>query len=214
MNPPQKGYRPDIDGLRAISVLSVLAYHYRAPFPYFPLPGGFAGVDVFFVISGFLITGILTTDIAAGRFSIVGFYDRRIRRILPALLVMLAATLLTGKFLLMPGDYQALANSTAAAAFGVANIFFLNHTGYFDQAADLMPQLHTWSLAVEEQFTLSGRRCCSSSPAAASGTTSVPQSQASRSSVSARASCGSTMIQKLRSIPPSPAPGSSRSALC
>lgn len=145
-------YRPDIDGLRAVAVLSVLAYHYSAPFPWPLLPGGFTGVDVFFVISGFLITSKLRDDIAAGEFSILGFYDRRIRRILPALIVMLAVTLFAGKFLLMPGDYKALATSTATAAFGASNFFFLANTGYFDQSADLMPLLHTWSLAVEEQF--------------------------------------------------------------
>jgi peptidoglycan/LPS O-acetylase OafA/YrhL len=146
-------YRPDIDGLRAIAVLSVLAYHYGAPLPdWLRLPGGFTGVDVFFVISGFLITSKLSDDIRGGTFSVLAFYDRRIRRILPALIVMLAITLFASKFLLMPGDYKALADSTATAAFGVSNFFFLANTGYFDQAADLMPLLHTWSLAVEEQF--------------------------------------------------------------
>jgi peptidoglycan/LPS O-acetylase OafA/YrhL len=151
----QTAYRPDIDGLRAFAVLSVLAYHYGGPLPvpgWLQLPGGFTGVDVFFVISGFLITSKLRDDIAAGEFSILGFYDRRIRRILPALLVMLAVTLFAGKFLLMPGDYKTLAASAAAAAFGVSNLFFLAHTGYFDQSANLLPLLHTWSLAVEEQF--------------------------------------------------------------
>jgi peptidoglycan/LPS O-acetylase OafA/YrhL len=147
-------YRPDIDGLRAIAVLSVLAYHYRAPFPKFPLIGGFTGVDVFFVISGFLITQILASEIKNGTFSIFGFYDRRIRRIAPALLVMLGTTLFAGKFLLMPGDYKTLAASAASAAFGTSNFYFLLNTGYFDQVADLMPLLHTWSLAVEEQFYL------------------------------------------------------------
>lgn len=143
------GYRPDIDGLRAVAVLSVLAFHYGAP-----IRGGFTGVDVFFVISGFLITQVLATEIAAGTFSVVAFYDRRMRRILPALLTMLATVLLAGRLLLSPGDYASLAKSTAAAAFGVSNFFFHGHTGYFDQAADLMPLLHTWSLAVEEQFYL------------------------------------------------------------
>jgi peptidoglycan/LPS O-acetylase OafA/YrhL len=141
------GYRAEIDGLRAIAVLSVLAFHYGAP-----LPGGFTGVDVFFVISGFLITQILAGEIAAGTFSVLGFYDRRMRRILPALLAMLATVLLAGRFLLMPGDYASLGKSTAAAAFGVSNFYFLNNTGYFDRAADFQPLLHTWSLAVEEQF--------------------------------------------------------------
>jgi peptidoglycan/LPS O-acetylase OafA/YrhL len=145
---PQR-YRPDIDGLRAVAVMSVLAFHYGAP-----LPGGFTGVDVFFVISGFLITSKLNDDIKAGEFSILGFYDRRIRRILPALLVMLGATLLAGYILLMPEEYTSLAASTAMAAFGISNFYFLTNTGYFDQAADLLPLLHTWSLAVEEQFYL------------------------------------------------------------
>jgi peptidoglycan/LPS O-acetylase OafA/YrhL len=153
-NPTAIAYRSDIDGLRAISVLSVVAYHYRAPFPYFPLPGGFTGVDVFFVITGFLMTRILASEIDRGAFSLFAFYDRRVRRIMPALLVMLGTTLLAGRFLLMPGDYQVLAASTATAAFGASNFYFLEHTGYFDQIADLMPLLHTWSLAVEEQFYL------------------------------------------------------------
>src|ERR1700759_1419565 len=102
--PAKVGYRAGIDGLRAVAVLSVLAFHYGAP-----LPGGFTGVDVFFVISGFLITQILAGEIAAGTFSVLGFYDRRMRRILPALLTMLVAVLLAGRFLLMPGDYASLA---------------------------------------------------------------------------------------------------------
>lgn len=142
-------YRPDIDGLRAVAVLSVVAYHYGMP-----MPGGFTGVDVFFVISGFLITSQLFQEISGGTFSVLGFYHRRIRRILPALVVMLAVVVIAGKFLLMPGDYKALGASAAAAAFGASNFFFLTNTGYFDQAADLMPLLHTWSLAVEEQFYL------------------------------------------------------------
>ena len=141
------GYRADIDGLRAIAVLSVLAFHFGAP-----IRGGFTGVDIFFVISGFLITQVLAAEISSGTFSVLGFYDRRMRRILPALLTMLAVVLLAGRLLLSPGDYVALARSAAAAGFGVSNFFFFGHTGYFDQAADLMPLLHTWSLAVEEQF--------------------------------------------------------------
>jgi peptidoglycan/LPS O-acetylase OafA/YrhL len=143
------GYRAEIDGLRAVAVLSVVAFHYGAP-----LRGGFTGVDVFFVISGFLITQIIAGEIAAGTFSVIGFYDRRMRRILPALLTMLACVLLAGKFLLMPGDYASLASSSAAAAFGASNFYFLAHTGYFDQVAELLPLLHSWSLAVEEQFYL------------------------------------------------------------
>jgi peptidoglycan/LPS O-acetylase OafA/YrhL len=141
-------YRPDIDGLRAIAVTGVVLYHYGATW----LPGGFTGVDIFFVISGFLITRALITDIESGSFSLLGFYDRRLRRILPALLVMLATTLGAGWYLLMPGDYADLGQSAAMAAFGFGNFFFFGNTGYFDQAADLQPLLHTWSLGVEEQF--------------------------------------------------------------
>jgi peptidoglycan/LPS O-acetylase OafA/YrhL len=147
-------YRSDIDGLRAIAVLSVMTFHYGAPFPWPLLPGGFTGVDVFFVISGFVITLKLSGEIALDQFSILNFYDRRVKRILPALLVMLCVTLLAGRFFLMPGDYQSLATSAAAATFGVSNFFFLFYTGYFDQSAELQPLLHTWSLAVEEQFYL------------------------------------------------------------
>ncbi|MCS3894588.1 peptidoglycan/LPS O-acetylase OafA/YrhL [Bradyrhizobium japonicum USDA 38] len=132
--------------MRAIAVLSVLAFHYGAS-----LPGGFTGLDVFFVISGFLVTQTLAAEIAAGTFSVLGFYDRRMRRILPTLLTM-ALVLLAGRFLLMPGDYATQATSTAGAAFGVSNFYFLNLTGYFDRAADVQPLLHTWPLAIEEQF--------------------------------------------------------------
>lgn len=121
-------YRADIDGLRAIAVLSVLAFHYNAA-----LPGGFTGVDVFFVISGFLITQQLSAEISNGTFSILNFYDRRIRRIVPALAVVLAFSLWIGKFLLLPGDYKSMAASAAYAALGASNFFFLSNTGYFDQ---------------------------------------------------------------------------------
>jgi peptidoglycan/LPS O-acetylase OafA/YrhL len=141
------GYRADIDGLRAIAVLSVMGFHYHQF-----IRSGFTGVDVFFVISGFLITQFLLSEIAAGSFSVLNFYDRRIRRIMPALLAMLTVVLFSGRFLLAPGDYSLLADSTAASAFGASNFFFNSHTGYFDGLADLMPLLHTWSLAVEEQF--------------------------------------------------------------
>jgi peptidoglycan/LPS O-acetylase OafA/YrhL len=144
-----KEYRPDIDGLRAIAVLAVLGYHYGLP-----MPGGFTGVDVFFVISGYLITAGLVADIRSGRFSILNFYDRRIRRIWPALIVMLACSMVAGYALQMPGDYKDLSASAASASLGASNFYFLWNTGYFDQRAELMPLLHTWSLAVEEQFYL------------------------------------------------------------
>lgn len=143
----KKAYRPDIDGLRAIAVLSVIAYHFGLP-----VPGGFVGVDVFFVISGYLITAIVFRDVQANEFSLVGFYDRRVRRILPALLVVLIATLVAGFWLLWPDDYSDLSLSAISAAFGVSNIFFMLNTGYFDPASELQPLLHTWSLGVEEQF--------------------------------------------------------------
>jgi peptidoglycan/LPS O-acetylase OafA/YrhL len=142
------GYRPDIDGLRTIAVGSVLLYHYGLT----AIPGGFIGVDVFFVISGYLITNILARDISAGGLSITSFYNRRIRRILPAVLFVLVACLAAGWLLLAPGDYEVLGHSAAYSAVGGANLYFYWNTGYFDQAAELMPLLHLWSLGVEEQF--------------------------------------------------------------
>jgi peptidoglycan/LPS O-acetylase OafA/YrhL len=141
-------YRPDIDGLRAVAVILVVLFHVGVT----AIPGGFIGVDVFFVISGYLITGIITREIDAGQFSLARFYERRIKRILPALLVMLVSVLALGLILLLPGDLKATGRSAAAAALSVSNIYFLRNTGYFDQTADLYPLLHTWSLAVEEQF--------------------------------------------------------------
>jgi peptidoglycan/LPS O-acetylase OafA/YrhL len=142
------GYRPDIDGLRTIAVGSVLLYHYGLT----AIPGGFVGVDVFFVISGYLITSILARDISSGGLSITSFYNRRIRRILPAVLFVLVACLAAGWLLLAPGDYEVLGHSAAYSAVGGANLYFYWNTGYFDQAAELMPLLHLWSLGVEEQF--------------------------------------------------------------
>lgn len=141
-------YRSDIDGLRAIAVISVLLYHYQLG----PITGGFVGVDVFFVISGFLITTILKNELSTNQFSITGFYVRRIRRILPALLFVIATSLFAGYLILMPGDYMSFAQQAAYASVGLSNFYFMNNTGYFDQNADILPLLHTWSLAVEEQF--------------------------------------------------------------
>ena len=117
-----------------------------------PLPGGFVGVDVFFVISGYLITGILLREIEAGSFSLLSFYDRRIRRIFPALFAVIIATLAVGALVLLPGDYQQTGMSALYSSFSLANFFFLRNTSYFDPAAETMPLLHIWSLAVEEQF--------------------------------------------------------------
>jgi peptidoglycan/LPS O-acetylase OafA/YrhL len=143
-------HRPDIDGLRALAVLPVLFYHVgiRA------IPGGFVGVDVFFVISGYLITQVLLSDIEQDRFSILGFYERRIRRILPALLVVLATTFFVYLPLSLPREFVDFSMSLIAAATSVSNIFFWLHAGYFDSPALTKPLLHTWSLAVEEQFYL------------------------------------------------------------
>jgi peptidoglycan/LPS O-acetylase OafA/YrhL len=143
-------YRPEIDGLRAISVLGVLFYHAGLGFP-----GGFIGVDVFFVISGYLISGIIFNDLKAGTFSLTTFWTKRIRRILPAVSFMAICVLAAGYFLLIPSDFVELARSTIAQALLSANIFFMRDAaGYFSTAAELKPLLHTWTLAVEEQFYL------------------------------------------------------------
>jgi peptidoglycan/LPS O-acetylase OafA/YrhL len=141
-------YRDDIDGLRAVAVILIVFYHARLT----SVPGGFVGVDVFFVISGFLITGLITREIAQGQFSFGNFYMRRLRRLGPALLVTLALTLVAGWFILPPGLYQATAQAAIAGIFSVGNIFFWHQTGYFDTASAYKPLLHIWSLSVEEQF--------------------------------------------------------------
>ena len=144
-------YRPEIDGLRAIAVLSVMLYHFQLPFV--SVSGGYTGVDVFFVISGYLITRILVAN-AGTRDALKTFYVRRFRRIFPALLAVIAVSLVVGYFLLVPGDYRDLGESSRYSLFALSNLYFFGNTGYFDQAAELQPLLHTWSLAVEEQFYL------------------------------------------------------------
>lgn len=143
-------YRPDVDGLRAVAVLSVLGYH---AFPGL-LPGGFAGVDIFFVISGFLITGIILEDLQRGRFTFANFYWRRIRRIFPALILVLAASLFLGWRVLLPDEYAQLGKHVAAGAGFISNLALWREAGYFDSAAELKPLLHLWSLGVEEQYYL------------------------------------------------------------
>ncbi|UXS33979.1 acyltransferase [Agrobacterium tumefaciens] len=143
-------YRPDIDGLRAVAVLAVVIYH---AFPE-TLPGGFVGVDVFFVISGFLITLIIVNEAQGSGFSFLRFYDRRFRRIAPALWVVLTASLAYGYFTLLPETFLRLAEQVAASVFGAANIYYLMHSGYFDPSSETQPMLHMWSLSVEEQFYL------------------------------------------------------------
>ncbi|MEP9353121.1 acyltransferase family protein [Xanthobacter sp. KR7-65] len=141
-------YRSDIDGLRAVAVGSVVLFHARIP----PFDGGFIGVDVFFVISGFLITSILSREMAAGTYSLVDFYDRRIRRIFPALFVVLAATTLLAALVLMPRQMGTYVDTLIPSALFYANIHFAELINYFGPKADETPLLHLWSLAVEEQF--------------------------------------------------------------
>lgn len=141
-------YRPEIDGLRALAVLPVMLFH--AGFQTFQ--GGFVGVDVFFVISGYLITSIILAELEAGRFSIVRFYERRARRILPALFLVMFVCLPFAWLWLLPPSMKSFSQSVAAVSMFASNILFWRTSGYFDSAAELKPLLHTWSLAVEEQF--------------------------------------------------------------
>lgn len=150
MSLPSQLYRPDIDGLRAIAVLLVLIFH---AFPE-AAPGGFVGVDVFFVISGFLITGIIARELDEERFSLAGFYARRIRRIFPALIVVLALVLVVGWLVMLPSAYAQLGSDVFASAAFFANIALLLQSGYFDVESAKKPLLHLWSLGIEEQFYL------------------------------------------------------------
>lgn len=143
------GFRKDIEGLRALAVLLVLFYH--AGFD--QIRGGFIGVDVFFVISGFLITSLIRKEIRAGYFSFWGFYSRRVKRIFPLLAGVTLATWCAGIFILAPEDLSYLSKSVVAAVLSVSNIFFaINTSGYFAQSSEQLPLVHTWSLSVEEQF--------------------------------------------------------------
>ena len=143
-------YRADIDGLRAVAVLSVLGFHIG----FSRFRGGFVGVDVFFVISGYLISSIIFADISNSRFTIAGFYERRIRRIFPALFAMLAVSGVVAVIYLLPTELVDYAKSMLAATASASNIYFWQHSGYFDSPTS-KPLLHTWSLAVEEQFYIS-----------------------------------------------------------
>ena len=143
-------YREDIDGLRALAVLAVIGFHFEAPRVF----GGFVGVDIFFVISGFLITGIIQTEMREKTFSFARFYERRVRRLLPALYAMIALTAIPSFHYLLTSERLEFFRSAAAAATFTSNLFFWLQSGYFDHAAVEKPLLHTWSLAVEEQFYL------------------------------------------------------------
>jgi peptidoglycan/LPS O-acetylase OafA/YrhL len=141
-------YRREIDGLRALAVLPVILFH--AGFETFS--GGFVGVDVFFVISGYLITMIILAELEQGKFSLVNFYERRARRILPALFLVMLVSIPFAWFWLMPSDMRDFSQSLVAVSAFASNILFWRESGYFDPAAELKPLLHTWSLAVEEQY--------------------------------------------------------------
>ena len=143
-------YRADVDGLRAVAVLAVVGFHAGVPW----LGGGFAGVDVFFVISGFLIAGVVAERQARGDFTLGWFWERRIRRIFPALMAVLAATSLLAWVLLLPRDMLQYVRSMAAALVSLSNVFFWQTSDYFGGEDQVRPLLHTWSLAVEEQFYL------------------------------------------------------------
>lgn len=164
---PSSGYRPDIDGLRAVAVLSVIVFHIDRAW----LPGGFVGVDIFFVISGYLISLNILNEMRDGRFSLLEFYRRRVKRIAPAMLVVVFATVLAAHVLLLPEDTERAAESALWSVASLANVYFWTHqdTSYFAAASSELPLLHLWSLGVEEQFyifwpllLLAARRLCHS----------------------------------------------------
>ncbi|WP_455922991.1 acyltransferase family protein [Pseudomonas putida] len=144
------GYRRDIDGLRALAVSTVVLFHYGIP----GFTGGFVGVDVFFVISGYLITSIIWRQREAGQFSFIDFWTRRARRLLPALFIVMACCLAAGWWLLTADEYAQMGRSVLYQAMFASNILFRSQDDYFDTVSDLKPLLHTWSLSVEEQFYL------------------------------------------------------------
>ncbi len=146
--PRQHAYYAHVDGLRAVAILAVVIYHAAPQW----LTGGFIGVDVFFVLSGFLITRLIAREIATETFSLVSFYARRIRRLLPAATVTLVGVAGLAYFILLPDAYQSFGKSLSNTALFVSNFYFMKHSGYFDAPAHLVPLLHTWSLSVEEQF--------------------------------------------------------------
>ncbi|MCA9130256.1 MAG: acyltransferase [Planctomycetales bacterium] len=142
-------YRPEIDGLRAIAVAVVIAFHAGLG-----LPGGFIGVDVFFVISGYLITSIIEREVEEGRFTLSNFWDRRIRRVLPAATLTILLTLIAAYYVMLSDDFRSVGRTAVSQAFSGSNLLFWKTINYFTDTAAGLPLLHTWSLAVEEQFYL------------------------------------------------------------
>ncbi len=148
--PYRTDHRPEIDGLRALAVLPVILFHAGVP----GFGGGYVGVDVFFVISGYLITRLILADLEAGRFSLLSFYERRARRILPALFVMILACIPFAMLWMLPAEFKDFSQSLIAVSLFASNVLFWRETDYFSTAAEEKPLLHTWSLAVEEQYYL------------------------------------------------------------
>lgn len=141
-------YRAEIDGMRAIAVVPVILFHADIP----GFSGGYVGVDVFFVLSGYLISGIILDDLEQGRFSLLRFYERRARRILPVLFLTLVLCSVAAWYWFLPRDLRDFSQSLAASALFVSNLIFLRESGYFDLDSELKPLLHTWSLSIEEQY--------------------------------------------------------------
>ena len=135
-------YRREIDGLRAVAVVPVILFHAGLTL----FSGGYVGVDVFFVISGYLITGIIFSEVLGGKFTFFSFYERRARRLLPALFLVLFCSILAAWFLLFPSDMRDFSRSLRAVPIFISNFYFYQSSGYFDGAAELKPLLHTWSL--------------------------------------------------------------------
>ena len=141
-------YRPDIDGLRALAVISVILFHINPNY----MPSGFLGVDIFFVISGFLITSIIYREMAEETFTFANFYNRRIKRILPIFFVVLIIGLLVVWWLFLERDFHSITKSAISAVFFLSNLYFSRDGGYFDISSEEKPFNHIWSLSVEEQF--------------------------------------------------------------
>jgi len=143
-------YRHDVDGLRAIAVFAVLLFHLDFEF----ISGGFVGVDIFYVISGYVIFKSIVKEVECGTFSLLDFYKRRIRRILPALLITVLLSYAVGYFILTPREFVNLSHSAIASLLSYSNFYFFDTLGYFSDSAKSTPLLHTWSLGIEEQFYL------------------------------------------------------------